>query len=477
MSGLESVLVAYSHAAFVYYVAFNVIYLVLMVLAWLQARDEIRRRSYLGLDEAFRSPLTPGISVLVPAYNEAAVIVPSVRALLSLRYPRHEVIVTNDGSSDDTLATLVAAFDLVETPLAMRDTIDTAHVRATYLSRHHHNLVVLDKENAGRSDALNAAMCVARHPYVCVIDADSLLEEDALIKVAKPILDAPDLLVATGGTIRVANGCRVDHGRVTDVGLPHSWLAKMQVLEYLRAFLDARAGWSRLNALGLISGAFGLFHRPLVEVVGGYWTDTVGEDFELTIRLHRHLRERDEPYRIAFVADPVCWTEVPERFTGLARQRRRWQRGLWEGMHRHRRMMANPRYGAVGLLAMPYFLVFEFLSPLFALGGLLVTTLLFALGVLTASYFLGFIYVSVGLGIMLSLAALAIEEYGYQRYRRRGEVFQLLLCSVFEAFGYHQLHNVWRLLGVVDLARGTTGWGAQERRGFESPPAPSARRA
>jgi len=472
VSQLESLLVLYSKAAFVYYVAFNAIYLLLMVLAWLQMRDEIRRRTYLGLDEAFRSPLTPGISVLVPAYNEAAVIVPSVRALLALRYPRHEVIVANDGSTDATIEVLTDAFDLVAVPLAVRDTVASAPFRATYLSRHHPNLIVLDKENGGRSDALNAALRLARYPYVCVIDADSLLEEDALLKAAMPILDAPDLLVATGGTIRIANGCRVDHGRVVDARLPRSRLAKMQVLEYLRAFLQARAAWSRLNALGLISGAFGVFHRPLVEQVGGYWTDTVGEDFELTLRLHRYLRDRDEPYRIAFVSDPVCWTEVPESFATLARQRRRWQRGAWEGLHRHRRMLLNPHYGAVGLLAVPYFLIFEFLSPVFALGGLVVTVALFCLGVLSASYFIGFIVVSVGLAILLSLAALSIEELGYQRYRRRGEMAQLVLYAVIEGFGYHQIHNFWRLMGCVDLVRGTTGWGAQQRRGFEAPPDP-----
>jgi cellulose synthase/poly-beta-1,6-N-acetylglucosamine synthase-like glycosyltransferase len=371
------------------------------------------------------------------------------------------------------MAVLVEAFDLVEVPLAVRGTLPTAEIRATYVSRRHHNLVVVDKANGGRSDALNAALRTARHPYVCVIDADSLLEEDALLKVAKPILDAPELLVATGGTIRVANGCRVDHGRVVEVRLPRSMLAKFQVLEYLRAFLDARAGWSRLNALGIISGAFGLFHRPLVELVGGYRTDTVGEDFELTIRLHRHLRDRDEPYRIMFVTDPVCWTEVPEEVGTLAKQRRRWQRGLWECVRSHQRMVFNPRYRAVGMLAMPYFVLFEFLSPLFALGGLVVTLGLFLLGALSAAYVASFLVVSLGLGVMLSLAALLIEEIGYHRYERRSEIRQLLLCAVLEGVGYHQLHNVWRLMGCVDLARGTSGWGAQQRHGFEQPSEPA----
>jgi cellulose synthase/poly-beta-1,6-N-acetylglucosamine synthase-like glycosyltransferase len=397
------------------------------------------------------------------------VIVESVRSLLALRYPSHEVVVVNDGSTDGTLATLREAFDLAPVRKALRHGIPTAPVRATYVSRTHSGLLVVDKDNGGRSDALNAGINAARHPYVCAIDADSLLEQDALLKVSKPILDDPELLAAVGGTIRIANGCRVDHGRVVDVRLPHSRLATIQVLEYFRAFLVARVGWSRLNALGVISGAFGLFNRSLVETVGGYWQETVGEDFELTLRLHRYLRERGEPYRIAFVSDPVCWTEVPEQLGTLGLQRRRWQRGLWEGVRRHRRMFMNPRYGVVGLVAMPYFVVFEFLSPAFALVGLLVTVVLWVLGSLSTLYFVAFLIVSIGLGLMLTLSALALEELSYHRYERRREILRLVGYSVLECVGYRQLHDVWRAIGFVDIARGKTGWGAQRRRGFAAP--------
>jgi cellulose synthase/poly-beta-1,6-N-acetylglucosamine synthase-like glycosyltransferase len=463
---LSGLLVAFSVCSFMYFAVLNGTYMLLTVLAGVQMGREVRSREYLGLDELFRSPLTPGISVLVPAFNEEAVIVESVRSLLSLRYPRHEVVVTSDGSTDGTIATLVEAFDLAPVRIAPRDGVPTATVRQTYVSRRHSNLLVVDKDNGGRSDALNAGLNVARHPYVCVIDADSLLEDDALLKVAKPILDDPDLLAATGGTIRIANGCRVDHGRVIEARLPSSRLATVQVLEYFRAFLVARVGWSRLNALGIISGAFGLFHRSLLETVGGYWTPTVGEDFELTLRLHRHLRERGEPYRIAFVSDPVCWTEVPEQFATLGRQRRRWQRGLWEGLRRHQPMLLNRRYGAVGLVAMPYFALFEFLSPVFSLAGILITIVLWLLGVLSATYFLAFLLVSIGLGVLLTTAALVLEEFSYRGYRRGSEIVRLLCYAVLENVGYHQLHDVWRALGLLDIARGTTGWGAQQRRGF-----------
>jgi cellulose synthase/poly-beta-1,6-N-acetylglucosamine synthase-like glycosyltransferase len=470
---LRDVLLVYTIVAFVYFLILNGLYIFLTLVAWRQMGSEVRARRYLALEEVFRSPFTPGVSVLVPAFNEEAVIVESVRSLLSLRYPRHEVVVVNDGSSDGTVSALTAAFDLAPVRKALRESIPTAPIRATYVSRRHPNLILIDKENGGRSDALNAAINAARHPYVCVIDADSLLEEDALLKVAKPILDNPELLVATGGTIRIANGCVVDHGRVVEVRLPKSRLATIQVLEYLRAFLVARVGWSRLNALGIISGAFGLFHRPVLETVGGYWTQTVGEDFELTLRLHRYLLDRGEPYRIAFISDPVCWTEVPAEFSTLGRQRRRWQRGLWEGIRRHGALFGRPRYGLVGLVAMPYFLIFEFLSPVFALLGLAVTTLWFLLGGLSLGYFLAFFFVSIGLGLLLTTAALALEEFSYRRYRHRGEVARLLLYAVLENIGFRQLHDVWRATGYVDIARGKKGWGAQQRRGFSAPADPT----
>jgi cellulose synthase/poly-beta-1,6-N-acetylglucosamine synthase-like glycosyltransferase len=470
---VTNLLLVYSLITFVYFVVLNGLYLYLTVLAWRDMGSELRARRYLALDEAFRSPLTPGVSVLVPAFNEQAVIVESVRSLLALRYPKHEVVVVNDGSTDGTISLLEAAFDLAPVQVAVRDGIPTALVRGTYVSRTHPGLLVVDKENGGRSDALNAGVNAARNPYVCVIDADSLLEPDALLKVSKPILDDPQLLAATGGTVRIVNGCRVDHGRVVDVRAPRSRLATVQVLEYFRAFLVARVGWSRLNALGIISGAFGLFHRSLVETVGGYWTETVGEDFELTLRLHRHLRESGEPYRIAFISDPVCWTEVPEQLATLGRQRRRWQRGLWEGLRRHRRMIGNPRYGIVGVVVMPYFLVFEFLSPLFSLVGLLVTVIWWFVGGLSTYYFVAFLLVSIGLGLLLTTAALALEEFSYQRYRRRRDVLRLLAYAVVENIGYHQLHDIWRATAYVDIARGKTGWGAQQRRGFATPPGTS----
>lgn len=462
-----------SVVAVAYFATLNLSHLIFTGLAWRSITGHLRKRSFDGVAEALSSPLTPGVSVLVPAYNEEAGIVESVRSLLALRYPEHEVVVVNDGSADGTLAALAQAFELSPVRRAMRTCLSHEPVRQAYVSRRHPNLWVLDKENGGKADALNAGLSAAHYPYVCAIDADAVIEDDALLRVAKPILDDPGLVAATGGIVRIANGCTIDHGQVLEVGLPKSRLAALQVVEYFRAFLVGRVAWSRLNSLLIISGAFGLFHRETVETVGGYARATVGEDIELVVRLHRHLRGRGEPYRIAFVPDPVCWTESPEDFRTLSRQRRRWQRGLGETLWRHRALTFNPRYRALGLVAMPYFLLFEFLGAPLQVLSYLVIPAAAALGALSITYLVAFLVVSVLLGTLLSLSALALEEFSFRRHARAGEIARLLVYAVVDNLGYRQLTDVWRVLGLVDLARGRHEWGAMTRKGLvrSEPPA------
>jgi cellulose synthase/poly-beta-1,6-N-acetylglucosamine synthase-like glycosyltransferase len=467
---VTGVLVGFAIASLVYLAALNSIYLVLTAVAWRSVIAHLRARRHSAVDEAFASPLTPPISILVPAHNEEAGIVESVRSLLALRYPSFEIVVVDDGSTDGTLARLVDAFDLVPIRKALRTKLPSSRVRATFASRRHRELVVIQKENGGKADALNAAVNAARFPYVCALDADAVIEEEALIRVAKPVLDDPDLVAAAGGIVRVANGCEIDHGRITRVRLPRSRLATLQTVEYFRAFLVGRVGWSQLNALLIISGAFGLFRRTLVEAVGGYSTATVGEDIDLVLRLHVYLRERGEPYRIAFVPDPVCWTEAPEDLGSLARQRRRWHRGLAEALWNHRRAIANPRYGTLGLLALPYLLVFELVGSLAALVGLPATLTAWSLGALTVEFVAAFLLVWVLLGTLLSVAALALEELSFRRHASNREIARLTWYALVENLGYRQLNEVWRLLGLVDLVRGKQEWGAQRRRGFQAVP-------
>jgi cellulose synthase/poly-beta-1,6-N-acetylglucosamine synthase-like glycosyltransferase len=465
MSALGTGLVVFSAIAFAYFVALNLVYLVFTAIAWREVTHYRRAREYSGADEAFASPLTPPVSIIVPAYNEQAGIVESVRSLLALRYPELEVIVVNDGSSDSTLDRLIDAFDLVRVRKASRATLPTAAVRAHYASRKHPEVWVVDKENGGKADALNAGINAARYPYFCAVDADAMLETDALLRVAKPFLDDPELVVAAGGIVRIANGCRIEHGRVVAVALPRSRLATLQVVEYLRAFLVGRMGWSRAGSLLIISGAFGLFQRSLVAVAGGYST-TVGEDIELVVRLHRFLRERGEDYRIQFIPDPVAWTEVPEDFASLGAQRRRWQRGLAETLWRHRRVLFRPTFGVFGTVAVPCYFLFELVGPVVELVGYPVVIAAAALGVVSYLFLAAFFVLAILVGALLSLSALALEEFNFRRYQRGPEAFRLLVMSLSENFGYRQLNAIWRVLALFDLARGRRDWGEIRRRGL-----------
>jgi cellulose synthase/poly-beta-1,6-N-acetylglucosamine synthase-like glycosyltransferase len=465
---VEDILVVSSWVALVYFAIVNFTYLAFTAIAWHRLAAYRRARDYTPLDEMFASPFTPGVSVLLPAFNEEAGVVASATSLLDLRYPRHEVIVVNDGSTDGTLERLREAFDLAPVRRALRTRLATEPVRATYVSRRRPNLLVIDKENGGKSDALNAGVNAAAHPYLCAVDADAILEPDSLLRVVKPMVDDPELVMATGGIVRVANGSVVDAGRIVEFRLPRSRLAVIQVVEYIRAFLVGRIGWSSMNALLIVSGAFGLFRRDVVEEVGGWARDTVGEDIELIVRLHDHLRARGEPYRIDFVPDPVAWTEAPESLATLSRQRRRWQRGLGETLGRHRRLIGRPRLGAVGLVALPWFLVIEFFGAVFELFGLLVVVVAWLLGLLSVTFFLVFLAVAILIGLLLSIAAIMLEEYAARRHERARDVSRLVLYALLEHFGYRQLNGYWRCRAFVDLMRHKTAWGEQQRRGFES---------
>jgi cellulose synthase/poly-beta-1,6-N-acetylglucosamine synthase-like glycosyltransferase len=465
---LEEILEILSVTALLYFAVVNLTYLAFTLAAWHQLAAYRRARNYTPLDEMFASPFTPAISVLLPAYNEETGVVPSVTSLLDLRYPRHEVIVVNDGSTDGTLERLREAFDLVPVRRALRTRLDTEPVRATYVSRRRPNLCVVDKENGGKSDALNAGVNAAAHRYVCAVDADAILEPDSLLRFVKPIVDDPELVAAAGGIVRIANGSIVAGGRIVEFRLPRNPLAAIQVVEYIRAFLIGRIGWNSVNALLIVSGAFGLFRRSLVEEVGGYARNTVGEDIEIVVRLHVHLRARGEPYRIAFVPDPVAWTEAPEDLTTLSRQRRRWQRGLGETLWRYRREIGRPRLGTVGVLALPWFLVVEFFGAVYEAFGLVIVLVAWLLGALSWAFFVMFLIVALLLGLLLSIAAIMLEEYAARRHDRATDVARLVLYALLENFGYRQLNGYWRCRAFIDLARGRTGWGEMRRRGFES---------
>ncbi|HEY8566901.1 MAG TPA: glycosyltransferase [Beijerinckiaceae bacterium] len=410
--------------------------------------------------------VSPPISLLVPAYNEELSIVDSLRSMLALNYPDFEVIAINDGSKDGTLAKMIEGFGLEPIIRDYQDAVAHAPIRGLYGSAQHPRLLVIDKENGGKADALNAGINCARAPLFCGVDADSILERDALLRAVQPFIDEPSRTVAVGGTIRIANGCRIERGRVLSFGLPRTMLGLFQTVEYLRAFLMARLAWSRLRTLTIISGAFGIFKRQPVVEVGGYSHGTVGEDFELVMKLHRHLRERGDDYVIRFIPEPVCWTEAPESWRVLGRQRSRWQRGALETFFRHAGMFGRPRYGRVGTLGLGHVFIVDVIGPPIEVLGYILVPLLWMLGLLSVDYLLAYLALTFVFGIFISVGSLILEEIELQRVPRVIDLVILTLIAVVENFGYRQVSNLWRLRGVWQYLTGQQGWGTMTRVGF-----------
>ncbi len=456
---------AFNAVVIVYFVLLNGTYLWMTFLAFGALRRYSLRMSSVDPDELMSIGGLPPVTLIAPAFNEEPTCVESTRSLLTLRYPSYDILVVNDGSSDGTLARMTDAFDLEEAARAPVSTIATAAVRAVYRSRIHPNLWVVDKENGGKADALNAGINYCRTPLFCAIDADSLLEPEALTRIVRAFLE-DSATVAAGGVIRIVNGCKVKSGVVEKVRLPKSFLARIQVLEYLRSFLAGRMGWDALDSTLIISGAFGMFSRSHVVAIGGYLHDTVGEDMELVVRLHRHCREQGQRYRVAFVPDPVAWTECPEDMKTLGRQRDRWQRGLMESLWRNKVMILNPKYGRIGMIAAPYYFFLEVLGPVIESLGYATFLTALLLGRTSGPYVIAFLSVAFALGIALSFAAVGLEELSFRRYPRLRDLVTLLVVAIAENVGYRQISIWWRLRGMISKFRGAKAWGAMERKGF-----------
>ncbi|MFA6002975.1 MAG: glycosyltransferase [Elusimicrobiota bacterium] len=470
MTGAWPALQSFTDVLLVYYFfILNGGYLLISLVAFRDVYRHLLRRIYGGYEQLSRSPLTPPISVIVPAYNEEVDIALTVNNLLHLDYMRYEVIVVNDGSTDRTLYELDKAFRLFPADAEGAGALPTRPVRNLYKSATNHNLTVIDKENGGKSDALNAGLNHAMYPYFCSIDADVILEPDALQSVIQPIIESDHRVIGVGGIIRVANGCRVEKGRITGIELSSNPLVIFQIIEYYRAFLCGRTGFSHFNALMIISGAFGVFEKDLTIEIGGYRTGTVGEDMDLVTRLHAHMRSSGhQDYSINFVPDPVCWTEVPTTLPVLARQRRRWHKGCLDVLGHHDNMLFNPKYGALGMLGYPFLLVFEGWGILIEFLGYIVFGLSWWFGVIETDFAIAFFVVAFLCGAVLSLTGIMIGEMTPRRYPKYRHWLILAIYAFLENLGYRQLTSILRLLGTWDYLFHQGSWGRMERTGLHN---------
>lgn len=468
MSWQTFVLHIFTYGILLYSVILLICYLLIGAFSIMETRSYLHKNSFTDYRVLASSNEAPSMSIIAPAYNEGTTITENVRSLLSLHYNNLEVIIINDGSKDDSLEQLINAYDLYKADFFVNQQLKTKPVRGVYRSNNpvYRKLIVVDKENGGKADALNVGVNIARNDYFVCIDVDCVLEQDALLKLAKPFLETSNQrVIAAGGVVRIANGCEIEGGRLVKVNLPKQFLPRIQTLEYIRAFLLSRMAWTKLNGLLLISGAFGAFDREIVIACGGYSTHTVGEDMELVVRMRRYMEEREEPYKVAFIPDPLCWTEAPSTFRILGRQRNRWTRGTIETLRSHKKMFFNPRYGILGMLSYPYWFFFEFLAPIIEfLGtvGIIIYFCTYAVNWQAIMILIGVI----GIGVLYSIFAIMMEVLTYNQYKQRKDILKLVLVAILEPFVFHPF-VVWSaVVGNFDLMRKNNSWGEMTRQGF-----------
>lgn len=447
-------------------------YLILAVISAFTLLKYIQKNSYVDYNIILSSPLVPSVSIIAPAFNESKTIVENIRALMSLYYHNYEVIVVNDGSTDDTLEKIIKAYDLQLVDYAVGNRISTQLVRGVYKSRNRSfdKLTVVDKFNGGKADALNAGINVSVKDYFVAIDVDSIIQSDALLKLAKPFLEVSDkLTIATGGVIRIANSCIIKDGQLVEVNLPKKIIPRMQVLEYTRAFLMGRMAWSSLDGLLIISGALGMFNREISIKCGGYYSKTVGEDMELVVRMRRYMCDNNLPYKVSYIPDPLCWTEAPESLKILGRQRNRWTRGNIDTLFIHKKIFFNPKYKLMGMVSYPFWFFFEWLAPIVEFVGILYFILSIIIGQVNWSFvllILGFVFF---FALTFSTYSILFEELTYHRYRKKREIFRMLIASWIEPFIYHPFVLYFSLKGNYDFfINKKSGWGQMERKGFDT---------
>jgi cellulose synthase/poly-beta-1,6-N-acetylglucosamine synthase-like glycosyltransferase len=459
----------FAHIVFIFTLAIFSSYLMLGIFSAVALRNYLRKNSYINYNSLVLSPLSPKISIIAPAFNESKTIVDNIRTLLSLYYNNFEVIIVNDGSTDDTFKKIKEAYELVKVNYYFDYRISCERIKGVYRSKNpsYNRLTVLDKNNGGKADSLNAGVNICRSSLFVAIDADSIIEADSILKLVKPFLEEKDRkVIGTGGVIRIVNSCDVERGYIKEINLPEQILPRLQVLEYTRAFLLGRMAWSQLDGLMLISGAMGMFDRETVIKAGGYSIKTVGEDMELVLRMRRYKAEKKEKYEVTYIPDPLCWTEVPSDFRSMRKQRTRWTRGLVESLWAHRKILLNKNYGRLGILGYPYWLFLEWMAPLIAFGGFIFTIYLALTKSLNLPFFLLLFLFIYTFSISLTVWAVLFEEITFHKYRRKRDVLRLLATSLIEPFVY-PIHPLFAVIGNIEAMRGKKGWGTAKRKGFD----------
>lgn len=458
-----------NNVIFFYAITISIAYVLLAIFSARALNHYMKKNKFVDYNNILTSPLSPSVSLIAPAYNEEKNIVENIRSLLSVHYNNIEIIIVNDGSKDNTMQAMIDAYHLQKVDYYVNNQVPCKEILGVYKSSNKafKKLVVVDKENGGKSDALNAGINVAENELITCIDVDCIVEQGAILKMVKPFMEEDKKVIATGGVIRIANSCVIEDGRLIDIKVPEKIIPRFQVVEYIRAFLLGRMAWSKLNGLLLISGALGLFDKRIVIECGGYEHKTVGEDMELVVRMRRYMTDNKRKYKVVYIPDPLCWTEAPDDYKILARQRNRWMRGTIETLWFHRKIFFNPKYGLLGVLSYPFWFFYEWLAPIVEFLGLLYFIFLISIGYSNWVFFLVLFFTVYFFAITISILSLVYEEFSYRQYKKHSEILKLIGTLVLEPLIYHPRTVWWSLRGNIDKIRGRKSWGDMSRKGFD----------
>jgi cellulose synthase/poly-beta-1,6-N-acetylglucosamine synthase-like glycosyltransferase len=455
-------------------ISYILLYCLLAVFSYYAIKKYLDNKNFIPSNVIIKSNHIPGVSVIAPAFNEGATVVYNVKSLLSLTYPKFEIILVNDGSTDDTLQKIIDEFELIKVDFYYQDKIPTNPVRGHYKSTNplYSKLLVIDKENRkSKADAVNVGINSSKYPLFLCTDVDCILKNDTIIKLAKPFIESKKRVIATGAGIRISNSCEVKDGFLVKIHFPKGWYPRFQELEYVRAFLFGRMAWSQINGLLLVSGGLGMFDKEIAIAAGGYWHKSLGEDMELITRMRKYMYDNKLPFSIQYIPESLCWTEVPATKEVLIRQRVRWSRGLIQTLNLHKNIFFNPKYERMGFLIFPYFFAFEFLIPILELIGVLVLIISFFTLDLDYVYFLYLTLTIYLFYLIITFISILLDDIIYKNYANTKEIIMLVLMAIIEPFFYHPVNVYASLKGYYHFfGQKEQSWGNMQRQGFNTTP-------
>lgn len=445
---LEYFIYTINIAILCYFILLSIGYIFLLITAFPDIIHKFNEMEWGDLDKLVNNKILPPISIIVPVYNMPDLVMEAIYSLINSRYPNIEILVVNDGSTDDTLQRLIKKFDLLPTMPVVHQKIKTAKVKTHYISKIHDNLVVIDKEHSGTGDTLNVGINASHSPIFASLDADTVIEPEAIGRMIFNMLYYPHTIVV-GGAVYILNGCKVKNGELVDVRISKNLVVALQSCEYLRSFLYGRAGWNLFGGALSYAGAFTLFEREIALDIGGYMLNNYAQDAEIIVHLHAYMRQHKYPYKIHFTPTAFAWTDVPDTLKRYWRQRNNWQDGLLRSFMPYLYMLFNPRYGVVGLFSYPFYLFFEVGGALVEFTAYLMVLLSWWIGILDVPTAILFILLAWGFATFLTMANLLINFLTFNRYRRLSYVVVIFILTTLESFGFRQYLALCRTIATI----------------------------